>query len=192
MAFDGCYPRRVREGGVVHKIFVHRAYCRACNRGEALIPDFLLARRLDSTATIGAAVLQNAGAALPENATGLYAEVPSRTLRSWRQRFAERADELAASLSAFCVARGGRLPRSAPTALARASEAIGAVWCDAGRSHRLSCSPTSYSAVSCSRAAWIFRILTGPSSSEVLEPPEQLLRSHEVTIPVQASWSQRD
>lgn len=128
MAFDGAYPRLVREGGVVHKIFVRRAYCGPCNRGEALVPDFVLARRLDSTAAIGAAVLGYAGAELPDGATELYAEVPSRTLRSWRQRFVERADELAASLSAFCAAWGGALPRSAPTAPGRAREAIGAAW----------------------------------------------------------------
>ncbi len=128
MAFDGAYPRFVREGGVVHTIFVRRAYCRPCDRGEALVPDFVLARRLDSTATIGAALLQDAGVELPDGATDLYREVPSRTLRSWRQRFAERADELAAILSAFCAAWGGLAPRSAPTALGRATESIGAAW----------------------------------------------------------------
>lgn len=91
MAFDGCYPRQVREAGVVHRVFVRRAFCRRCDISEALLPDFVLHRRRDSTSTVGAAVLVDVGVELPEHAAGLYRGVPERTVRAWRQRCALRA-----------------------------------------------------------------------------------------------------
>ena len=118
MAFDGSYQRQVREDGVVHRIFVRRARCRQCHVGEALAPDFLVRRRRDSTRSIAAAVLEHALPGHPGDARRLYDGVPRRTLRSWRQRFSERADDLAACLNAFCASRGAGPPWSASVALA--------------------------------------------------------------------------
>jgi hypothetical protein len=128
MAFDGSYPREVREGGVVHRIFVRRARCRRCHVGEALAPDFLVRRRRDSTRSIAAAVLQHALPDLPRDAQQLYEGVPRRTQRSWRQRFSARADDLAACLNAFCTSWGAIPPVRAATPVGRAVEAIGALF----------------------------------------------------------------
>ena len=54
MAVDGSYARFVREeGGEVYMVFVRRARCGGCGVGESLLPDFVLARRRDSTADVG-------------------------------------------------------------------------------------------------------------------------------------------
>ena len=107
MGFDGSYPRAAREAGELHRIFVRRARCGSCGSGEALLPDFLLRRRRGTTASVGAAVLPRLGAKVPQGAEGLYAGVPGRTVRSFRQRFAGRADDLALRSDALGVGWGG-------------------------------------------------------------------------------------
>lgn len=61
MAFDGGYFRQVREAGTVHRVFIHRARCASSGCAHALLPDFILRRRLDSTRAVGAAVLVGVG-----------------------------------------------------------------------------------------------------------------------------------
>ncbi|MHB8341544.1 MAG: DUF6431 domain-containing protein [Mycobacteriales bacterium] len=131
MAFDGSYPRQIREAGVVHRVFVRRAYCRRCDISEALLPDFVLYRRRDSTSAVGAAVLAPVGVELPDQAAGLYRGVPERTVRSWRQRFALRADELWLRFEALAARWGEDLPWSTPhasTPSGRAIDAMGLAW----------------------------------------------------------------
>lgn len=134
MAFDGSYPRSVRHAGVVHRIFVRRARCGSCGVGEALVPSFVVRRRRDSVLAVGAAVLEGCGVELPPGAAELYAGVPGRTVRSWRQRFAGHAEELSVRFNALCVEWGGELPLAAPggasssDASCRAVSAIGAAW----------------------------------------------------------------
>ena len=126
MAFDGSYPRRVREAGVVYQIFVRRARCSRCATGHALTPDFVLARRRDSTTAVGVAVLAHTGYQVPVGATRFYDGVPERTVRSWRQRFAERADVLARQFAALCAEWGDLPPWSVGTTVAAAIDMIGA------------------------------------------------------------------
>ena len=132
MGFDGSYPRAAREAGELHRIFVRRARCGSCGTGEALLPDFLLRRRRDTTASVGAAVLPRLGAKVPQGAEGLYAGVPERTVRSFRQRFAERADDLALRFDALSVEWGGSTALGSPEPSApaprRAVLAMGRLW----------------------------------------------------------------
>jgi Domain of unknown function (DUF6431) len=131
MAFDGSYPREVREGGVRYRIFVRRAFCCRCRVGDALFPDFVLRGRLDSAPAVGAAVLSHAGVDRPEGAEGLYAGAPARTVRSWRSRFSDRSLELWGRLAALSVQWGAEVPLSPPgqeTSVGHALAAIGAVW----------------------------------------------------------------
>lgn len=107
MTFDGRYRRQVREAGAVHEIFVRRASCRRCSRSDALLPDFVLRRRRDSTCSVGAAVLERFDVEVPAAAAALYAGVPERTVRSWRQRFRERSSELSAVLRGLEIEWGG-------------------------------------------------------------------------------------
>lgn len=134
--FDGCYPRQVRESGVVYKIMVRRAYCSHCALGDAVVPDFVLRRRLDSVSAVGAGVVAHAGIDLGERATGLYAGVPARTVRSWVQRFAERAEQLWGLLAAVSVSWGGDDgigEAAAPSPAGYALGAIAALWRGARR-----------------------------------------------------------
>lgn len=131
LAFDGSYPRQVREAGVVHTIFVRRARCATCKVGDALLPDFVLRGRLDSAGAIGVAILAAAGVPLSRDEKRLSAKVPARTVRSWQERFAERAPEFALHFAALCVEWGGFLsfpPPCHPTPTHHALDSIGQVW----------------------------------------------------------------
>jgi hypothetical protein len=131
MAFDGSYPRPVREAGIVHRIFVRRARCGDCGIGDALLPDFVLRGRRDSTTAVGAAVLGPTGVVMPPGAEELYVGVLERTVRSWRQRFAERAPELVQRFEALCLEWRGPFPFPAPryaTPTHHALASIGLVW----------------------------------------------------------------
>lgn len=129
MAFDGSYPREVRQSGVVYRIFVRRARCSSCGIGDALLPSFVVRCRRDSALAVGAAVLARCGVELPSEAPLLYAGTPARTVRSWRQRFSEQADDLSMRFNALCVEWGGVLPWVLPKDVSsRAAVAIGAVW----------------------------------------------------------------
>jgi transposase-like protein len=89
----GCYPRRVRVGRARFRLLVRRACCRACERTHALLPGFLLARRLDAVDAIGCALGMAAegrgyrpiAAALGRSAS---------TVRGWMRRLRARADVL--------------------------------------------------------------------------------------------------
>jgi len=97
MWFDGCYRRKVRQAGVVHELVVHRVRCPRCRAGHAILPDFVVARRLDTAEVIGAAVAAAAGAPGAARGTALLAGVPTRTVRSWRARFTAISTRLAAA-----------------------------------------------------------------------------------------------
>jgi hypothetical protein len=139
LTFAGSYPRKVREAGVVHRIVVRRVVCPSCGTSDALLPDFVLKRRKDTASAIGAAVLERAGIEVPAGSKALYRGVPSRTVRSWLARFAERADELRVRFSALTVEWGGELPFTTPhasTRQGRALDAIGLAWRAARRRGR--------------------------------------------------------
>ena len=98
-------------------------------RGEARLPDFLLRRRRDTTASVGAAVLAPAGVGLPEGSASLYQGVPERTVRSWRQRFSERAEALSVLFEALAAERGASPPaHGAKSPTRQAVLAIGRFW----------------------------------------------------------------
>ena len=52
----GSYRRRVRVGRGRFRLLVRRACCPACGRTHALLPGFLLARRLDAVDAVGCAL----------------------------------------------------------------------------------------------------------------------------------------
>ena len=89
----GSYRRGVRVGRARFRLLVKRACCKACERTHALLPGFLLARRLDVVDVIGCALEMAAGgrgyrpiaAALGRKET---------TVRSWLRRLLARVDVL--------------------------------------------------------------------------------------------------
>jgi hypothetical protein len=76
---------------------------------HALLPSFVLARRVDVVEVIGAALERAmAGVGVRPIAAGLG--VPHSTVRDWWRRFASRAGLLAAGLGAVAVEVGAALP----------------------------------------------------------------------------------
>ena len=89
----GGYRRRVRVGRAKFRLFVRRACCRVCERTHALLPGFLLARRLDAVDAVGCALgmaAEGRGYRPIAAALGL----PESTVRGWLRRLRRRADVL--------------------------------------------------------------------------------------------------
>ena len=89
----GSYRRRVRVGRAMFRLQVRRACCRACERTHALLPGFLLARRLDAVDAVGCAL----GMAVEGRGYRPIASALGRsptTVRGWLRRLRARADLL--------------------------------------------------------------------------------------------------
>jgi hypothetical protein len=129
MAFEGSYPRTVRDGVKELVVRVRRARCPGCDVEHALLPDFLVWRHRYRVETIGAAVT-SATLCLPAPAG-----VPASTARAWSRGFRGRQAELATGMTAAAVVLGDLAPRlpvnDGPTAVALA--AIAAAWVAARR-----------------------------------------------------------
>ena len=118
------YERYLRLGRV-HRVWVRRAKCRPCRVTHALVPSFVLLRRLDAVEVIGVALERAvAGAGLRPVAAGL--DVPHTTARDWRRRFRARAPALAVGLAALVVVLGGAAPALPAGSEVAALAALGA------------------------------------------------------------------
>src|SRR6516225_6107835 len=103
-----------------------RVRCRVCGVTHALLPAFVLARRLDAAEPVGAVIGQVAGGACGVRGAAAAAGVPYTTARGWVRRFAARAGELAVSFSALAVELGGEVVRPVLDRLRWAVAASGA------------------------------------------------------------------
>src|SRR6266542_104294 len=105
MVFWSGYQRYVRLGRV-WRVWVARAKCRPCGVTHALLPSFLLLRRVDVVWVIGEALERvAAGVGVRPVAAGLG--VPHTTVRDWWRRLGVRAPVLVAGLCALLVELGG-------------------------------------------------------------------------------------
>ena len=100
---------------------------RRCLRSHALLPDFLLERRLDAVEVIGHALALGIVSGLGMRALADRLGVPMTTAREWRRRFQLRAPALAAALVAVAVPGSSRRLLSTDGEAA-ALEALGAAW----------------------------------------------------------------
>ncbi len=124
------YERFVREGRV-WKIWVRRARCGLCAVSHALLPAFILARRLDAVETIGPGLARAvAGEGMRPVAEALG--VPHTTLREWRHRHRDRAPTLLAGLAALAIHLGGPAVTFSAVPERAALEAVAAVFVQAG------------------------------------------------------------
>lgn len=120
---------RTRTLRRAHGVECHRprrSRCRSCKRTCVLLFDAALLRRVDEAAVIGTALLHKAaGAGCRRIAAALCR--PRETVREWLQRFADRAEALAAHFRAWAFALDARLDElSVPASpLEGALEAIG-------------------------------------------------------------------
>ena len=120
------YARWVRVQGRAWRVWVRRARCTSCRVTHALLPSFVLARRVDVVEVIGAA-LERAAAGVGLRPIAAWLGVPHTTVRDWRRRFARRAGLLAAGLGALAVEVGAALPARVPDVRGAALGALEAV-----------------------------------------------------------------
>jgi len=114
------YPRYVRSEGWSRRLWIKRARCRACGTTHALLPAFVVARRLDAAETIGtviAELVEGPGGVRP---AAERAAVPHTTARDWWRRFRARAAGLAAGFAALTIELGAAVRTPSGTPAARA------------------------------------------------------------------------
>jgi transposase-like protein len=103
-----------------------------CALIRALLPAFLLVRRLDSVRVIGSALAAMVGGrGTRPVASGLG--VPHETLRGWRRRYRARAPALAAGFAAMAVGLGAAVPALSADPERAALEALAVSWAQARR-----------------------------------------------------------
>ena len=89
VSWEGC--RRVERE---LRIWIRRGRCPACQRSQALLPSFLLERRLDVAPGIGQAVAESVKGRGQRKVAERHRR-PHSTVRGWRRRHRARAAELA-------------------------------------------------------------------------------------------------
>jgi hypothetical protein len=101
------YWRTVRHDDTDHRIFVPRALCRRSGKTHALLPAFVVARRLYDAGTIGAVIEEVADGKSGVRPAAAKRGILHETARGWVRRFGSRAPGIAASFSALSVELGG-------------------------------------------------------------------------------------
>ena len=128
VVFWSGYWRHVRWQGRCRKIFVPRVRCGRCAVTHALLPAFVLARRLDAAGDAGAVIGQVAAGECGVRPAAARVQVPYTTARGWVRRFTARAGELAVSFPALAADLGGDVLRPLDPPARFAAAAIGAAF----------------------------------------------------------------
>ncbi len=128
VVFWSGYWRHLRWQEQERKIFIPRVRCRACGVTHALLPAFVLARRLDAAESAGTVMMQVAAGVCGVRPAAAAAGVPHTTARGWVRRLAGRAGEMAVSFSALAVELGGDAVRPLPGRFRSAVAAISAAF----------------------------------------------------------------
>jgi transposase-like protein len=110
------------------QVWMRRGRCSRCLRSHALLPDFLLERRLDAVEVIGHALALGIVGGLGIQSVADRLGVPMTTARGWRRRFQLRALALAAALVAVAVYLDPAAVVLSTDGEAAAVEALGAAW----------------------------------------------------------------
>lgn len=126
LVFWSGYWRYVREGAE-QRLFIRRGRCQPCGKTQALLPSFLLRRRLDPVRVIGRALALGAGG-LGMGKVAARLGVPHSTARDWRRRHRARAPTLVAGLAALRVELGDEVISLPGDPEQAALAALGAIW----------------------------------------------------------------
>ena len=126
MVFWSGYWRYVREE-IERRLFIHRACCQRCSVTHALLPSFLLHRRLDPVRVIGRALALGVGG-LGMGKVAAQLGVPHSTARDWRRRHRARAPALVVGLAALRVELGDEVISLPGDPEQAALAALGALW----------------------------------------------------------------
>ena len=103
MTFWSGYYRCIRVGSKDSKLWIKRAFCKSCNKTEALLPSFILPYRLDEIETVGK-VLEDVGQGVSGiRPAALKVNVPYATARGWVRSFSSHSKELCASFASLTI-----------------------------------------------------------------------------------------
>ena len=109
----GSYRRLARWGARVTVFGVARCRCAVCEVSHALLPAFLVARRMDLAAAIGMALVM-AGAGCGHRPVAAALDVPATTVRGWLRRLRARAAGLRALFVRLALQLGAQPGRAPP------------------------------------------------------------------------------
>jgi transposase-like protein len=130
MTFWSGYTRSLRTGDRCVRVWVPRARCGPCRTTHALLPAFVVLRRLDTVETIGAVLDDVVDGPHGVRPVATRLNVPHTTARGWLRRFRERAERLAVAFAALAVDLGGEILGPAVDVARRALQAMRTA-CDA-------------------------------------------------------------
>ena len=129
----GGYWRWLRAPLLIERIWIRRARCPICRRSHALLPDLVLARRLDVVAVIGQAIARKLAGGVGLRPIAEQLGVPHTTLRTWWRRFRARSPTLLSRCTVLAVALDGTAVDVHPPAEGAALEALSIAWLRAQR-----------------------------------------------------------
>ena len=124
----GGYWRWLRAPLLIERVWIRRGRCRVCRRTHALLPDLVLARRLDEVAVVGRGIALKLTTTFGLRPIAEDLDVPHTTLRTWWRRFQARSPTMLANCIARAVTLDG-MPVTLTTAGERAAlEALQVAW----------------------------------------------------------------
>ena len=124
----GGYWRWLRAPLLIERIWIRRGRCAVCRRSHALLPDLVLARRLDGVAVIGRGIALRVIANVGLRPIATQLDVPHSTVRTWWQRFRARSPTTLAHCSALAVALNGTAVMLATDGERAALDALQLAW----------------------------------------------------------------
>jgi hypothetical protein len=124
----GGYWRWLRAPLLIERIWIRRGRCAVCRRTHALLPDLVLARRLDAVAVIGRGIALKVLANIGLRRIAEQLDVPHTTVRTWWHRFGARSPTLQAGCSALAVALDGTAVKLATEGERAALDALQLAW----------------------------------------------------------------
>lgn len=123
----GGYRRWLRGPGT-HRLWIRRGRCSDCRRSHALLPDFLVERRLDEVGVIGRALVLGVVTGLGMRIIADQVGLAMTTTRDWRRRFRVRAPALTPAIVALAVHVDPTPVLLEGDAETTAIQALGATW----------------------------------------------------------------
>lgn len=130
MVFWSGYWRFAGRAGT--RIWVKRARCTICELSRALLPAFVLVRRLDPVGVIVGALAAMAKGRGARPVAGAL-RVPHETVRGWRRRYQARAPTLTAGFAALAVGLGALVADLATVPERAGLEVLAMAWTQARR-----------------------------------------------------------
>jgi len=128
MEFWWGYHRFVRDTGRSLRIWVRRGHCTGCETTHALLPAFVVRKRLDTVETIGAVIEGVTAGSSGVRPAAAALGVPHTTARGWLRRFSANARRLAVAFAALAVELGGDAPTLSADPCVAALAAIASAW----------------------------------------------------------------